>query len=237
MTRSESSVLGGPPAGRRAGTNHTWMAFPMSDMPELTESHFAKAIPASLRRRLIGGQFESGADVVALRRFVGLPQRQFAIALGVTVHTLCAWEQSREVPEGPALALLGIAATTSAHHQREHRVGRVAWYVAARGHPRVFSRPWDGFSSRSAPVRLCRLIAPQNELGASMRPSDMTDGITHKARWEILSMQRPDHMPQIVMVGAPSVRSSRRNTRSSQRFPSVRSKTTRWPACAAQRSM
>ena len=31
-------------------------------------------------------------------------------ALGVTVHTLCAWEQSREVPEGLALALLRIAA-------------------------------------------------------------------------------------------------------------------------------
>ena len=82
----------------------------MSDIPELTENHFAKAIPATLRRRLMGGQFESGADVVALRRFVGLPQRQFANALGVTVHTLCAWEQSREFPEGPALALLRIAA-------------------------------------------------------------------------------------------------------------------------------
>jgi DNA-binding transcriptional regulator YiaG len=82
----------------------------MSDIPELTERDFAKAIPASLRRRLIGGRFESGADVVALRRFVGLPQAQFAHALGVTVNTLCMWEQDRAIPEGPALALLRIAA-------------------------------------------------------------------------------------------------------------------------------
>ena len=45
------------------------------------------------------------------------------------------------------------------------------------------------------------------------------------------------HMPQRVMVRPPSVRSSRRNMRSSQRFSSVRSKMTKWPACAAQRSM
>ena len=36
------------------------------------------------------------------------------------------------------------------------------------------------FASRSAPVRpvrLCRLIAPQNELGAPMSTSGITDGI------------------------------------------------------------
>ena len=81
----------------------------MSDIPELTEDQFAKALPASIRRRLMRGQFESG-DVVALRRFVGLTQVQFANAVGISVHTLRNWEQNRRHPEGPALALLRIAA-------------------------------------------------------------------------------------------------------------------------------
>ncbi|MEY4551182.1 MAG: hypothetical protein RL685_7377 [Pseudomonadota bacterium] len=80
------------------------------DMPELTEEDFASAIPARLRRRLIKGQFESGADFVALRRFVRLTQEQFAQAMGISVHTLRNWEQGRRTPEGPAIALLRIAA-------------------------------------------------------------------------------------------------------------------------------
>ena len=42
---------------------------------------------------------------VALRTFVGLSQPQFAVALGISVHTLRNWEQDRRRPEGPALAL------------------------------------------------------------------------------------------------------------------------------------
>ena len=82
----------------------------MSDIPELTEQDFARAIPARVRRRLMLGQFESGADVAALRRFVGLTQTQFAQAMGISVHTLRNWEQGRRHPEGPAIALLRIAA-------------------------------------------------------------------------------------------------------------------------------
>ena len=80
------------------------------DMPELTDDDFASAIPARLRKRLIKGQFESGEDIAALRRFVGLTQEQFAQAMGISVHTLRNWEQGRRTPEGPALALLRIAA-------------------------------------------------------------------------------------------------------------------------------
>ena len=82
----------------------------MTDMPELTDRDFARAIPARVRRRLIAGMFESGDDVVALRKFVGLSQSQFARALGISVHTLRNWEQGRRQPEGPAIALLRIAA-------------------------------------------------------------------------------------------------------------------------------
>ena len=80
------------------------------DMPELTDEDFASAIPARLRRRLIKGEFRSGDDVAALRRFVRLTQEQFAQAMGISVHTLRNWEQGRRTPEGPAIALLRIAA-------------------------------------------------------------------------------------------------------------------------------
>ena len=80
------------------------------DMPELTDKDFASAIPARLRRRLIKGEFRSGDDIAALRRFVRLTQEQFAQAMGISVHTLRNWEQGRRTPEGPAIALLRIAA-------------------------------------------------------------------------------------------------------------------------------
>jgi putative transcriptional regulator len=58
----------------------------------------------------MAGQIESGDDVAALRRFVGLSQSQFAQAMGISVHTLRNWEQNRRKPEGPAIGLLRIAA-------------------------------------------------------------------------------------------------------------------------------
>jgi putative transcriptional regulator len=82
----------------------------MTDIPELTEEQFARAIPARMRRRLVRGEFESGGDIAALRRFVGLTQMRFAQAMGISVHTLRNWEQGRRRPEGPAIALLRIAA-------------------------------------------------------------------------------------------------------------------------------
>jgi len=82
----------------------------MGHAVELKASDFARAITRSQRRRLTAGRFESGDDVVALRRFVGLSQATFARALGISVHTLRNWEQGRRTPEGPALALLRIVA-------------------------------------------------------------------------------------------------------------------------------
>ena len=82
----------------------------MSDIPELSRRQFSKAIPARVRKRLMRGQFESGEDVAQLRRFVGLTQAEFARAMGISVHTLRNWEQGRRHPEGPAIALLRIAA-------------------------------------------------------------------------------------------------------------------------------
>jgi uncharacterized DUF497 family protein/DNA-binding transcriptional regulator YiaG len=82
----------------------------VADIPELTPKDFDRALPASVRRRLQEGRFESGEDVAAVRRFLGLTQAAFAGAMGISVHTLRNWEQGRRHPEGPAIALLRIAA-------------------------------------------------------------------------------------------------------------------------------
>jgi putative transcriptional regulator len=52
----------------------------------------------------------AGDDITAPRRFVGLTQAGFARAMGISVHALRHWEQGRRQPEGPAIALLRIAA-------------------------------------------------------------------------------------------------------------------------------
>ncbi len=82
----------------------------MTEIPELTTSDLKSAIPASQRRRMMNVDFRSGEDIAALRRFMGLSQARFARALEISVHTLRNWEQGRRRPEGPALALLRIAA-------------------------------------------------------------------------------------------------------------------------------
>ena len=79
-------------------------------MKELKENDFKRAISGRLRRKIASGQIDSGEDVANLRRFIDLTQAQFANALGISIYTLRNWEQGRRTPEGPALALLRIAA-------------------------------------------------------------------------------------------------------------------------------
>ena len=50
------------------------------------------------------------ADVKAIRGGLGKSQSEFALMIGVSVSTLQNWEQGRRQPEGPARALLKIAA-------------------------------------------------------------------------------------------------------------------------------
>jgi len=69
-----------------------------------------RAASARVRKRLMEGRSESGEEVTALRRFVGLTQAQFAQAMAVSVHTLRGWEQGRRQLKGPAISLLRIAA-------------------------------------------------------------------------------------------------------------------------------
>jgi putative transcriptional regulator len=50
------------------------------------------------------------AAVKAIRSQLELSQTDFALMIGVSVATLRNWEQGRRTPEGPALALLRVAA-------------------------------------------------------------------------------------------------------------------------------
>lgn len=58
-----------------------------------------------------GRRFEfSPLDIKAIRKQFQKSQREFAYMIGVSVGTLQNWEQGRRTPEGPARALLRVAA-------------------------------------------------------------------------------------------------------------------------------
>ena len=50
------------------------------------------------------------ADIKAIRTKLKMSQPEFALMIGVSVATLRNWEQGRRHPEGPARALLKVAA-------------------------------------------------------------------------------------------------------------------------------
>jgi putative transcriptional regulator len=67
--------------------------------------------------RIRRGESEAGrvtefapVDVKAVRRRLRKSQSEFARMIGVSVATLQNWEQGRRRPEGPARALLRVAA-------------------------------------------------------------------------------------------------------------------------------
>ncbi|MBI3822268.1 MAG: helix-turn-helix domain-containing protein [Planctomycetes bacterium] len=53
---------------------------------------------------------EYALDVKRIRRKLGQSQAQFARMIGVSIATLQNWEQGRRRPDGPACALLKVAA-------------------------------------------------------------------------------------------------------------------------------
>ncbi|HSB06410.1 MAG TPA: helix-turn-helix domain-containing protein [Thermodesulfobacteriota bacterium] len=50
------------------------------------------------------------SEVRKIRKQYGLSQDRFATLMGISVATLCNWEQGRRKPEGPARILLRVAA-------------------------------------------------------------------------------------------------------------------------------
>jgi putative transcriptional regulator len=70
--------------------------------------------------------------VKAIRAKLGQSQAEFARMIGVSVATLRNWEQGRRTPEGPALALLRVAAAEPRAVARALRgPGRAARWGAA----------------------------------------------------------------------------------------------------------
>jgi putative transcriptional regulator len=77
--------------------------------PEWTEEMFERALSKRQLQRFDKGQIEAGEDVAAIRRYLGLTQEAFALAMGISVYTLRGWEQGQRKPNGAAIALLRIA--------------------------------------------------------------------------------------------------------------------------------
>ena len=50
------------------------------------------------------------AAIKRIRSLLGKSQSEFAMMIGVSVGTLRNWEQGRRIPDGPAQALLRVAA-------------------------------------------------------------------------------------------------------------------------------
>ena len=50
------------------------------------------------------------ADIRSIRVSLGKSQSEFALMIGVSISTLQNWEQGRRTPDGPARALLKVAA-------------------------------------------------------------------------------------------------------------------------------
>jgi putative transcriptional regulator len=65
------------------------------------------------------------ADVKSIRQELKASQAELALMIGVSVATLRNWEQGRRSPDGPALALLRVAARNPrAVAEALHRVPR-----------------------------------------------------------------------------------------------------------------
>ena len=79
----------------------------IEEVRELTTSDFDRAISREQRTRLISGEWQAG-DMTALRRYLGLSQKQLAERIGISINTLQNWEQGRRNPDGPAKALLRL---------------------------------------------------------------------------------------------------------------------------------
>ena len=75
----------------------------------LTSVRQAGQIRRGTRRPSRTTTFEP-TDVQAVRAKLGASQTEFALLIGVSVATLRNWEQGRRTPDGPALALLRVAA-------------------------------------------------------------------------------------------------------------------------------
>lgn len=81
-----------------------------SDFTKLTESirQAGKIRRGTMKPSRV--RFVEPEDIRSIRQKLKKSQSEFALMIGVSVATLQNWEQGRRKPEGPAQALLRIAA-------------------------------------------------------------------------------------------------------------------------------
>jgi putative transcriptional regulator len=80
------------------------------DAPPTLAGDLVKFVELQANVLAVACDIHSGRDIADLRTFVGLTQKEFALALGISIRTLQGREQDRRRPDGPALARLRIAA-------------------------------------------------------------------------------------------------------------------------------
>lgn len=93
--------------------------------PNSQQNSSREQIPARVRRRLMAGKFESGADVAALRRFVGLTQARFALAIGNQRPHVAKLGARASTAGRPRDCVATHRCATPEDHLRESRVGRM----------------------------------------------------------------------------------------------------------------
>ena len=81
------------------------------DAPKMSRAEIARSVDGRVMMRLKRGDFRQGSDIAILRKYLGMTQEQFALALSISVSTLRGWERDARMPVGPAVTLLSIAAS------------------------------------------------------------------------------------------------------------------------------
>lgn len=98
--------LADPCAPRRRPRAIGWDAVPD---PAVVLGHDVAGAGESARERRYPLEF-GPVDVIEIRARFHASQRQFARMIGINVRTLRNWEQGRRRPQGPARAILRVAA-------------------------------------------------------------------------------------------------------------------------------
>src|SRR6266545_8247216 len=107
-----------PPRGPHAGAIENFEQTRQGES-KMNKTEFTKLV-ASVKQagKIRRGEMKAArvfnlkpVDVKAIRSKLGLSQGDFAAMIGVSVSTLQNWEQGRRRPEGPAQALLKVAAS------------------------------------------------------------------------------------------------------------------------------
>lgn len=96
-----------------------------ADSHAFTGEELGELLLASVKQMQAGEQGKvhqvAVSEAIKARHSVGMSQREFAQAIGVSVRTLQGWEQGRRKPSGAAATLLRIATNHPETIQQLHK--------------------------------------------------------------------------------------------------------------------